>query len=240
MQHEQAPRHKRKGSALELSEGLDLTCKVARDSEEEEEEEQQQQQEETEEQQPEQPLTERNGMHMLTLSTSQEELLKKIDDITGWRQGCRRAALLSAAVAASVTCCVPLQDRESLLLWSLLPAHASSCRPLITRAPPRPAAGPCSPLAAAAGERVLDQMQANFLERMSRVKAEVSKLVGQAHVTLQTQSSTTMELQRRALLAGQLIDKLNFKTQDPQQARPDTLFSTEDEAEQAEPTPAQE
>lgn len=85
------------------------------------------------------------------------------------------------------------------------------------------------PRVAEAGLALLERMRAGLLERMARVKEEVGKLVDGAQESLCADSAHTLECQRRAAIAGELIGKLGIKSRDEGHTRPSTLFSGEEE-----------
>lgn len=83
---------------------------------------------------------------------------------------------------------------------SPLPADAHLL-PRRLRAPPPP--GPAG--TAASGLAILDSLRSNFVQRMERVKAELTEMTDSAENSLRADSAATIEHRTRAALASNLI-----------------------------------
>lgn len=127
----------------------------------------------------------------------------------------------AACSASAIACCPPTWIASRGTSAANVPA---CCHP------PAPRTCAAFPLGtAAAGTTFLDQLRAAFLQRMERVKGELGQLVDDAEDMLRVQSTATLDCCRRAEMASQLISKLNIKTVDAEQERPDAIYSAQEE-----------
>jgi hypothetical protein len=204
--------HKRKGSAVDMMDGYAPgSGKAARPSAGADEQQQREEEQEA------QALTPACQLHLTQLRTSQEELLDKVDHITG--EGGPGGQLAAGR-----------GGRRRERRHGPPGAHASHFPPCC-RQPPTAPLLPAPRLAAAVGLATLERLRANFQQRMAKVKQELGALVDHAESVLRVQSAATLDCQERAAMAGQLIGKLNIKTLDAQQQE---LFSAQEEPAAAE------
>ncbi|PRW58537.1 hypothetical protein C2E21_3226 [Chlorella sorokiniana] len=81
------------------------------------------------------------------------------------------------------------------------------------------------------GLHFLDNMRAAFLERIATVKQELAQGLDNVEASLRSNSALTLDNRKRAVVAGDLVQRLGIRTQDT--AAPD-LFTAEQEGEAAE------